>query len=103
MEKIAFKMLLNPDQAKVYKKRYDEIWDDLVVLLKDAGISGQYFLDPETNILFAVFKRTKDHRMEELPKHEVMQRWWSFMGDIMTTQEDGAPLVKPLELMFHMP
>ena len=41
--------------------------------------------------------------MEELPKHEVMQRWWSFMGDIMTTQEDGAPLVKPLELMFHMP
>ena len=103
MEKIAFKMLLNPDQAKVYKKRYDEIWDDLVVLLKDAGISGQYFLDPETNILFAVFKRTKDHRMEELPKHEVMQRWWSFMGDIMTTQEDGAPIVKPLELMFHMP
>ena len=41
--------------------------------------------------------------MEELPKHEVMQRWWSFMGDIMTIQEDGAPIVKPLELMFHMP
>ena len=103
MEKIAFKMLLNSDQAKVYKKRHDEIWDDLVVLLKDAGISGQYFLDPETNILFAVLKRTKDHRMEELPKHEVMQRWWSFIGDIMATQEDGAPVVKPLEFMFHMP
>ena len=39
MEKIAFKMLLNPDQAEVYKKQDDEIWHDLVVLLKDAGIS----------------------------------------------------------------
>ena len=39
MEQIAFKMLLNPDQAEVYKKRHDEIWDELVVLLKDAGIS----------------------------------------------------------------
>ena len=104
MEQIAFKMLLNPDEVEVYKNQHDEIWDDLVVLLKDARITDySIFLDPETNILFAVFKRTKDHRMEELPKHEVMQRWWSFMGDIMTTQEDGAPLVKPLELMFHMP
>ncbi|MGA1175717.1 MAG: L-rhamnose mutarotase [bacterium] len=104
MQQIAFKMLLNPDQAEVYKKRHDEIWDDLVTLLKDAGISDySIFLDPETNILFAVLKRTKDHQMEELPKHEVMQRWWSFMGDIMATQEDGAPVVKPLEFMFHMP
>ena len=96
-------MLLNPDQAEVYKKRHDEIWDDLVVLLKDAGISDySIFLDPETNILFAVLKRTKDHRMEELPKHEVMQGW-SFIGDIIATQEDGPSVVNPLEFMFHMP
>ena len=92
MEQIALKILLNSDQAEVYKKQYDEIWHDFVVLLKDTGISDQYFLDPETNILFAVLKRTKDHGMEELPKHEVMQRWWSSMGDIMTTQEDGPLL-----------
>ena len=52
MEQIAFKMLLNPGQAEVYKKRHDEIWDDLLALLKDAGISDySIFLDPETNIL----------------------------------------------------
>ena len=60
MEQIAFKMLLNPDQAAVYKKRHDEIWDDLVVFLKDSGISDySVFLDPETNILFAILKRKK--------------------------------------------
>ena len=103
MEQIAFKMLLNSGQAEIYKKRHDEIWDDLFDLLKDAGISDySIFLDPETNILFAVLKRRKNHRMQELPKHEVMRRWWSFMGDIMATQDDGAPVVKPLEFMFHM-
>ncbi len=104
MEQIAFKMLLNPDQAEIYKKRHDEIWDDLVALLKDAGISDySIFLDSETNILSAVLKRTKNHQMEELLKHEVMQRWWSFMEDIMATEDSGAPVVKPLEFMFHMP
>ena len=104
MEQIAFKMLLNPDQAEIYKKRHDEVWDDLVALLKDAGISDySIFLDSETNILSAVLKRTKNHQMEELPKHGVMQRWWSFMGDIMATEDSGAPVVKPLEFMFHMP
>ena len=104
MEQIAFKMLLNSGQAEIYKKRHDEIWDDLVDLLKDAGISDySIFWDPETNILFAVLKRRINHRMQELPKHEVMQRWGSFMGDIMATQDDGAPVVKPLEFMFHMP
>ena len=33
MEEIALKILLNPDQAEVYKKQYDEIRDDLVVLI----------------------------------------------------------------------
>ena len=93
-------MLLNPNEVEVYKNQHDEIWDDLVVLLKDARITDySTFLDPETNILFAILKRTKDHRMEERPKHKVMQRWSSFMGDIMATQEDGAPAVKLLEFM----
>ena len=39
IEKITFKIILNSDQAEVYKKQYDEIWHDFVVLLKDTGIS----------------------------------------------------------------
>ena len=60
MEQIAFKMLLNSGQAEIYKKRHDEIWDDLVDLLKGAGISDySIFLDPETNILFCYFEKKK--------------------------------------------
>ena len=39
MEKYAFKMKLNPGMEAEYRKRHDEIWPELVALLKDAGIS----------------------------------------------------------------
>ncbi len=103
MEQIAFKMLLNPDQAEVYKKRHDEIWDDLVVLLKDAGISDySIFLDPETNILFAVLKRIKDHRMEELLNMKLCSVG-GLSWEISWRPKKMEPCCETLEFMFHMP
>ncbi|MBW4023712.1 MAG: L-rhamnose mutarotase [Proteobacteria bacterium] len=103
MEQIAFRMMLNPGQAKAYRHRHDEIWPELVAVLREAGISDySIFLDPETNALFAVLRRAADHRMEALPRHEVMQRWWAFMGDIMATNADGSPVVVHLQPVFHL-
>ena len=104
MNQIAFKMQLNVGQAELYQKRHDEIWPELEALLHDAGISDySIFLDPETHTLFAVLRRTADHKMDSLQEYEVMQRWWKFMGDIMATNTDGSPVIKTLDPMFHMP
>lgn len=103
MEQIAFKMRLNAGQAKEYKRRHDEIWPELSALLRQSGVSDySIFLDPETNTLFAVLRRTPDHRMDSLPKETVMRRWWDYMKDIMAYNSDGTPQVTPLEPMFHM-
>jgi L-rhamnose mutarotase len=103
MEQIAFRMMLNAGQVEEYRRRHDEIWPELIALLKDAGISDySIFLDPGTNALFAVLRRKPDHGMDALPRHEVMQRWWHFMGDIMATTADGAPAVMPLQPVFHL-
>jgi L-rhamnose mutarotase len=32
-----------------------------------------------------------------------MRRWWAYMADIMETHPDDAPVVTPLETVFHMP
>ena len=104
MEKYAFKMHLNPDCADEYKKRHDEIWPELVTLLKDAGISDySIHLDAETNSLFGVLWRTDTHTMNDLPAHQVMQRWWAHMADIMKTNSDNEPVAVPLLPVFHMP
>ena len=58
MEKFAFKMRLNPGQKEEYKRRHDEIWPELLVLLKEAGISDySIFLDDESEVLFGVLWR----------------------------------------------
>ena len=101
--KFAFKMQLNQGEAEAYQKRHDEIWTELVDLLHDAGILDySIFLDEETLTLIGVLCRTKNHKMDQLPEKEVMQRWWKFMGDIMKTNADGSPWVQPLKQVFHM-
>ncbi|MEO0386974.1 MAG: L-rhamnose mutarotase [Pseudomonadota bacterium] len=102
-EKIAFRMVLKPGQSAEYKRRHDEIWPALQALLRKAGIRDySIHLDEEHHLLFAVLWRQKDHRMDTLPDHAVMQDWWAHMADIMETGPDNAPVVTPLTTVFHM-
>lgn len=104
MEKYAFKMQLTPGYRDEYQRRHDEIWPELVTLLKDAGISDySIHLDEETGILFGVLWRNDDHKMDSLPGHAIMQKWWAHMADIMETKPDNEPVAVPLIPVFHMP
>nr|WP_306269569.1 L-rhamnose mutarotase [Pararhizobium sp. IMCC3301] len=103
MQKYAFKMKLLEGMEAEYKKRHDEIWPELVTLLKEAGVSDySIHLDPETDILFGVLWRRDDHRMSELAEHRVMRKWWAHMADIMETKADNEPVAVPLETVFQM-
>lgn len=104
MQRHAFKMRLNPGMEAEYTRRHDEIWPELVQLLKDSGISNySIHLDRETNTLFGYLERRDDHAMDDLPNHPVMQRWWAYMGDIMATNPDGSPVAIPLTETFYLP
>ena len=103
-EKFAFKMKLNPGMKAEYRKRHDAIWPDLEALLREAGISDySIHLDEDTNTLFGVLWRSDGHKMDALPRHPVMRRWWAHMADIMETKPDNEPVAVPLETVFHMP
>ena len=103
MEKHAFKMRLNQGCEDEYRRRHDEIWPELVSLLKDAGISDySIHLDRETNILFGVLWRSDDHQMDDLPAHDIMKKWWAHMADIMDSHSDNEPVVTDLATVFHM-
>lgn len=104
MEKYAFRMRLDPGQRDEYRRRHDAIWPELLALLKEAGISDySIHLDEETGLLFGVLWRTDGHRMDDLPKSPVMQRWWAHMADLMETKPDNEPVAVPLTPVFHMP
>ena len=103
MQKHAFKMRLHQGCEDEYRRRHDEIWPELVALLKDTGISDySIHLDSETNILFGVLWRSDDHKMDDLPTHDVMKKWWAHMADIMDSHSDNEPVVTDLATVFHM-
>jgi len=96
-------MQLKPGFEAEYKKRHDEIWPELVLLLKEAGISDySIFLEESSGRLFAVQKQGDQQSSDALPEHPVMKKWWSHMADIMETNPNHSPVVKPLKIVFHM-
>ncbi|WP_377704984.1 L-rhamnose mutarotase [Pseudoduganella sp. UC29_71] len=98
----AFRMKLKPGTVEEYRRRHDELWPDLGRALGDAGIYDySIFLDEETLHLFAVLKLWPDHKIAELPKQEVMQRWWDYMADLMEVEPGNRPREWPLQQMFH--
>lgn len=104
MQRVAFKMKLFKGKEDEYKKRHDEIWSELKDLLKQTGINDySIFLDEETNILFGYLTITDKTKLDDLPKEPIMQKWWSYMKDIMETNEDNSPINIPLKEVFYMP
>jgi len=100
-ETVAFRMMLKPGFAAEYKRRHDAIWPELAEALVAAGvIDYRIFLDAETNALFAVMCRRRDHTLEDLRSSALMRRWWAMMADIMETGPDSAPSESPLAAMF---
>lgn len=101
---IAFKMRIKDGVEDEYKKRHDEIWPELLVLLKDAGIAEyRIFLDSDTRTLFAVMQCPTNFDQKKLAEHEVMMRWWDYMADIMEVHESNEPVSYPLTSMFYFP
>ena len=104
MKRVAFKMKLHKGQEAEYRKRHEAIWPDLVSLLKKSGIKDySVFFDDETRSLFAVLKIENESALNELPQQAVMQRWWSYMKDIMECNPDNSPVSIPLKEVFYLP
>lgn len=104
MQRIGFKMKLFAGLEAEYCKRHDEIWPELVALLKATGISEySIFLDPATNDLFGFLKVDNAAEMDALPGQQVMRRWGDYMKDIMESNPDGSPVSIPLKEVFYLP
>ena len=104
MQRLAFKMKLFKGKEEEYRKRHDEIWPELKSLLKTTGIEDySIFLDEETNSLFGVLRIKDKMKLDDLPYHPVMKKWWAYMKDIMESNPDNSPVSVPLKEVFYLP
>ena len=104
MKRVAFKMYLKEGQKDEYIRRHNEIWPEVVDLLKNAGIEDySIFLDEQTNALFAVQTLISDEGSQSLGQQEIIQKWWAYMADIMEVNPDNSPISEVLEEVFYLP
>ncbi len=104
MKQIAFTMKLHKGFEEEYKKRHNEIGNELKELLYSKGITDySIFLNESTGDLFGTLKIGDEEKLNELPHHPVMQGWWAFMKDIMETNDDNSPVSVPLQQVFYLP
>lgn len=97
-------MKLFPGFVAEYKKRHDNLWPELKDLLKEYGVRRySIFLDEGTLTLFGVMEVDDEGRLNALPEHPVMKKWWSHMRDIMETNPDNSPVSVPLKEVFYLP
>jgi L-rhamnose mutarotase len=100
----AFVMQVYPDRHAEYERRHNPIWHDLEQVLKEHGVHNyNIFLHPQTSQLFAYVEIEDEARWEAIAGTDACRRWWAFMGDIMTTNEDSSPTSLELKPVFHLP
>jgi L-rhamnose mutarotase len=100
----AFKMKLSSGDVEEYKRRHDQIWPELVEVLRKAGVSDySIFYDEETQTLFAFQKLSENNTAAKLPKNPTVRKWWDYMNDgIMEYDQKNEPVSVPLREVFHM-
>lgn len=99
----AFTMKLKPGFEGEYQIRHQNIWPELVQLLRDAGITDyRIFLEPSTGKLFALQLLDDTNFADTLATSEIMRKWWSHMADIMEVNPDSSPVCISLDQVFEM-
>lgn len=104
VERIGFMMKLKEGCIDEYKKRHDQIWPELVNVLREAGISDySIFVDEATHTLYASHKLATPNTADQLPEQAIVRKWWDYFSDIMEVEEDNTPVIFSLKEVFYMP
>jgi L-rhamnose mutarotase len=100
----SFLMTLKPGAWIEYQKRHNPIWPELQEVLKSHGVHNySIFLDRSTNRrLFAYAEIESEELWKRIAETDVCRRWWSYMKDLMLTNEDESPIETDLSEAFHM-
>jgi L-rhamnose mutarotase len=95
----AWVMRLKPGCEAFYKKKHDEIWPEMLELMKRQGV-GNFSIYRYGLTLFAYNER-REAASAGAPHDPVVLRWWKMMEPYMDYNADGTPWQEPIEEVFH--
>ncbi len=104
MERFAWKGRIKPGMQAEYKRRHDEIWPEMVELLKRAGIRN-YTIWSDGEVLFGYYEC--EHGIEFAEKTQagspIVDKWNVYMDDVLELEMDPVTGAQPkMQCMFLM-
>ena len=96
MEKYAWMAKIKEGKKDEYIRRHDEIWQDLVEVLKKAGICN-YTIWTDGNTLFGYYECEKgiEFATKTQAESEVVDKWNEYMQDVMEMVLDPVTGAQP--------
>ena len=104
MERFAWKGRIKPGMLEEYKRRHDEIWPEMLELLKAAGIRN-YTIWSDGRDVFGYYECGKGVAFAERTQAQspVVDRWNDYMQDVLELEMDPETGAQPkLRMMFRM-
>ena len=97
-------MTLKPGAWIDYERRHNPIWPELQDVLREYGVHNySIFFDRSSNRrLFAYAEIESEELWKGIAETEVCRRWWSYMKDLMLTNDDDSPVTADLDEVFHL-
>ncbi len=97
MEKYAWKAKIIEGKQEEYKKRHNEIWPEMVKVLKDAGISN-YTIWMSGDEVFGYYECEKgvEYAAEVQKNSPIVDKWNEYMKDVMIMEMDPVTGAQPL-------
>ena len=104
MERMAWTGRIKKGKKAEYIKRHDDIWPEMVELLKTAGICN-YTIYCTGDTLFGYYECAKgiDFAEKTQAGSKVVDRWNEYMKDVLELEMDPATGAQPkLEVVFRL-
>lgn len=104
MERYAWKAILKDGKKEEYIRRHNEIWQDLVDVLKSAGIEN-YSIWLNGNELFGYYECEKGiaYAGKVQAQSPVVEKWNEYMKEVMDMPIDDKTGAQPLmEEVFYL-
>ena len=97
MERYAWKATVKDGMLAEYRRRHDEIWDEMKAVLREAGIRN-YTIWNVGNELFGYYEceQGAEYAARVQATSPVVDRWNEYMKDVMLMEMDPETGAQPL-------
>lgn len=103
MERILFSMEIRPGTEAEYKRRHDEIWPEMVQILREAGISNYSLFRRGTEIFgYAECVPDAETAFNAAGATEVNRRWATWFEDVIVRLADEQGNLYRIDEVWHM-